>query len=47
MTNEKAVEILKDMNEWRRHDDDTPRELPHSPKDFGKAIDYAIKNLEK
>lgn len=39
----KAIETLESHNKWRRGDD----EYMQSPKEIGKAIDYAINALKK
>lgn len=48
MNNLKAAQILKTMNEWRRFKGDLDKTPPMPcPYEFGRAIDYAIKVLEK
>ena len=42
MNRQKATEVLKRHNEWRRHDGDDPMELPDSPSDIGLAIDAVV-----
>jgi len=45
MTNKQAAKILEDLNQWRRSDEiGVP--LPHPPKEYGQAIDIAIKALK-
>tara|TARA_R110002020_G_scaffold174164_1_gene365199 strand:- start:31 stop:228 length:198 start_codon:yes stop_codon:yes gene_type:complete len=46
MKTKKTIKILKEVNKWRRSEppyDDGVVGIPHSPKQFGKAIDHAIK----
>lgn len=49
MTIDKAKNILQEMQKWRRgekpYDGDAPEEMPYSPKEFGKAIDVAIEQM--
>lgn len=45
MTKERAVKVLRDHNEWRRHDGE-PCNPPHSCKELGEAIDFAVKYME-
>ena len=54
MKTEKALEILKEMQKWRRdeppYDGENPqehRQMPYSPEEFGEAIDVAIFEIEK
>lgn len=44
MTYKRAIKVLKDYNEWRRHDGE-PRPFPHSAMEIGVAIDIAIHAL--
>ena len=48
MKTKKAIKILKEMSKWRRSEPpyDGIMGMPHSPKQFGKAIDHAIKVME-
>lgn len=50
MTIERAAEVLKAHNEWRRDRSDnlppTTKNMQH-PADIGKAIDVAVRELEK
>lgn len=48
MTKPEALNILTEMQLWRRGlppYDDTPCEMPHSPKKWGEAVDIAIEVL--
>ena len=49
MTDAQAAIILAGMNAWRRgeppYDGDEPTKSPYLPKEFGEAIDHAIKVL--
>jgi len=51
MTTEKAINILREMQLWRRgqgvYDTDEPTRMPYSPAEFGEAIDVAIAVLDK
>lgn len=47
MTKEKAVRILKEYQRWRRDENVPSKWKMPDTKDIGKAIDYAIKILEK
>lgn len=57
MTPIEAINILEEMQKWRRGEDpydgetpETHREMPYTAAQFGKAIDvgiYAIKKLRK
>lgn len=44
MTKQEAIKVLIHYNKWRRSDVDLPMPEPNL---VGKAIDYAIKKLEK
>lgn len=44
MNIEKAIEILKKHNEWRRYDGLSLEKDMQSPKDIGIAIDTIVKN---
>ena len=44
MTYKRAIKVLKDYNEWRRHDGE-PCPFPHSAMEIGAAIDIAIHAL--
>ena len=46
MNDKKAIQILQQMQNWRRHDRDEYMKMPHTPKEFGEAIDYAIRKLK-
>lgn len=44
MTLEFAQQVLKDYNEWRRHEGE-PKPHPHSALTIGAAIDVAIQAM--
>lgn len=44
MTIQRAITVLKEYNEWRRHDGE-PRPFPYSAMEIGAAIDIAIHAL--
>jgi len=44
MTYKRAIKVLKDYNEWRRHDGE-PCPFPCSAMEIGVAIDLAIHAL--
>lgn len=49
MTTSEAIEILREMNKWRRgeppYDGETPKDMPYSPQEFGEAIDIVCDYL--
>jgi hypothetical protein len=47
MTEQEALETLKAFNAWRRDRNDINQFKQPDPKAIGKAIDVAIKLLEK
>lgn len=50
MTIERAAEVLKTHNEWRRDVTDNPPATTRNmqdPEDIGRAIDVAVRELEK
>jgi len=51
MTIREATTILCEMQLWRRaegkYDIDAPTLMPYSPKQFGEAIDIAIKLMKQ
>lgn len=47
MTKEKALRTLKEYQRWRRDSSAPPKWKMPDTKDIGRAIDYAIKKLEK
>lgn len=50
MTIERAAEVLKAHNEWRRDVTDNPPATTRNmqdPEDIGRAIDVAVRELEK
>lgn len=50
MTSEKAIEILREHNRWRRGEgeyDQPGTTLPYTPKEIGIAIDVVIEEIEK
>lgn len=44
MNNKQAAQILRDYNEWRRHDGE-PCPFPHTSQAIGQAVDTAIEAL--
>lgn len=44
MTIQETIKILHDTQKWRRG---AKMNMPHSPKEFGQAIDNAIRILRK
>lgn len=44
MTIKETIKVLHDSQKWRRG---AKIEMPHSPKEFGQAIDNAIRILRK
>lgn len=46
MTIQRAITVLKEHNEWRRHEGE-PCPSPHSSQELGLAIDLAIHYLWK
>jgi hypothetical protein len=50
MTIEKAIEVLTEMNKWRKLEppyEDEASEMPFASKTFGDAIDVAIAELKR
>jgi len=50
MKTKKAIKILKEMNKWRRAEPpyDSPlAEVPYTPKQYGKAVDQAVKVMKR
>lgn len=54
MDDKQAYKVLSEIQDWRRerppYDGDTPethRSMPYSPREFGKAIDAALKALKE
>lgn len=49
MTKETAIQILTEMNKWRRarppYDDVEQRAIPYSSTEYGEALDHAISEL--
>lgn len=50
MTSKKALQILREMQAWRRsnilYDGDSPQTMPYTLEQFGEAIDYCIATLD-
>lgn len=44
MTIKETIKILHDTQKWRRG---KTKDMPHTPKEFGLAIDNAIRVLRK
>jgi hypothetical protein len=44
MTYKRAIQVLKDYNDWRRHEGE-PTPYPHSGAEIGAAIDIACHAL--
>lgn len=48
MTNRKALEVLHAMQKWRRRRKGVCFDpMPYTPKEFGEAIDVALRVLRK
>lgn len=45
MTARRAAQVLREYNEWRRGDHE-PCDAPHTAKEIGLAIDFAVSVLE-
>lgn len=48
MTAQKAIEICKEMQKWRRGEEEysEPNTMPYTPTEFGEAIDELINIAE-
>lgn len=51
MTKSQALNVLQEMQRWRRgeypYNEDGGKDMPYEPSEFGKAIEVAIKELQK
>ena len=47
MNDAEKLQTLRDHQAWRRDVSDTPRKPMPDPKEIGKALDWAIMELEK
>lgn len=49
MTTPEAIKIIKEMQKWRRGEEPynaVPSTMPHTPEQFGMAIDHALHCIE-
>lgn len=50
MTTEQAIEVLTEMQKWRRSEppyDEPGCSMPHDPKKWGEAVDLGIEALKQ